>query len=113
MNSLQNWRMFLVSFVFSMQNLKIFFKCGFRFLILKCRYQRLVLLKITKVTLVISDPVRPKLDKGTILAESILAVNELRADIARMKSEHIALSDESRDVSFYSPTHCYRRVCTQ
>ncbi|KAG0569210.1 hypothetical protein KC19_6G073700 [Ceratodon purpureus] len=44
------------------------------------------------------DPVRPKLDKGTILAESILAVNELRSDIARMKNEHIALSDESRDL---------------
>ncbi len=55
----------------------------------------------------ISDPVRPKLDKGTILTESILAVNELRSDIAGMKSEHIALSDESRDVSFYSSTHCY------
>lgn len=45
------------------------------------------------------DPVRPRNDKGSILAESILAVTELRAEIARMKSEHIALSDESRDLS--------------
>lgn len=44
------------------------------------------------------DPVRPKLDKGTILTESIMAVNELRSDIARMKSEQVALSDESRDL---------------
>jgi hypothetical protein len=56
-------------------------------------------LEITKITFVISDPVRPKLDKGTILTESIMAVNELRSDIARMKSEQVALSDESRDVS--------------
>lgn len=47
----------------------------------------------------LSDPIRPRNDKGSILAESILAVNELRADIARMKSENVALSDESRDVS--------------
>lgn len=55
---------------------------------------------MTYITIVISDPVRPRNDKGSILAESILAVTELRAEIARMKSEHIALSDESRDVSF-------------
>lgn len=58
-------------------------------------------LKITMVVFVTSDPVRPKLDKGTILAESILAVNELRSNIDRMKSENIALSDESRDVRFH------------
>jgi hypothetical protein len=45
------------------------------------------------------DPIRPRNDKGSILAESILAVNELRADIARMKSENVALSDESRDLT--------------
>lgn len=63
-----------------------------------------------------SDPIRPRNDKGSILAESILAVNELRAEIARMKSEQIALSDESRDVSFYSsPFVCLKlfpRSCT-
>jgi len=66
---------------------------------------------------VISDPIRPRNDKGSILAESILAVNELRTEIARMKSEHITLSDEARDVSFYSsPFHVLKssipRSCT-
>lgn len=49
----------------------------------------------------ISDPIRPKNDKGTILSEGILALKELRAEIARLKSEQIALRDESRDVSSF------------
>lgn len=47
-----------------------------------------------------ADPVRPKNDKGTILSDSISAVNELRAEIERLKTEQVTLSDESRDVSF-------------
>ncbi|XP_024389006.1 uncharacterized protein [Physcomitrium patens] len=45
------------------------------------------------------DPIRPKNDKGTILSEGILALKELRAEIARLKSEQIALRDESRDLT--------------
>lgn len=47
-----------------------------------------------------ADPVRPKNDKGTILSDSISAVNELHAEIERLKTEQVTLSDESRDVSF-------------
>ena len=46
-----------------------------------------------------TDAVRPKNDKGTILADSISVVNELRLEIERLKSEKVALTAESQDVS--------------
>lgn len=48
-----------------------------------------------------TDPVRPKNDKGSILADSILMLSEIRSEIARMKGDHLALVDESRDVSSF------------
>lgn len=47
----------------------------------------------------LADPDRPKNDKATILGDSVQTVRELRAEVKRLKSEHDALSEESRDVS--------------
>ncbi|XP_024538299.1 protein diaphanous homolog 1-like [Selaginella moellendorffii] len=45
------------------------------------------------------DPDRPKNDKATILSDSVQELNELRAVVKRLKKEHAALLDESRDLS--------------
>lgn len=45
------------------------------------------------------DPERPRNDKATILTETIQILKDLTDEVARLKTEHKTLSEESREVS--------------
>ena len=45
-----------------------------------------------------ADPDRPKNDKASILTDAIQMVKELTAQIDKLKAEHAALNEESREV---------------
>lgn len=47
-----------------------------------------------------TDPDRPKNDKATILTEAIQMLKDLTAEVNKLKTEHKALSEESREVRF-------------
>eukprot|EP00249_Psilotum_nudum_P018540 c26856_g1_i1 orf=63-1520(+) len=45
------------------------------------------------------DPVRPKIDKATILVESLQALKDLHTEVKQLKEEHIFLLKESHDLT--------------
>lgn len=53
---------------------------------------------VVVVSFCLTEPDRPKNDKATILGDSVQAVRDLRAELRRLKSEHEALLDETREV---------------
>lgn len=47
-----------------------------------------------------ADSDRPKNDKATILSDTVQLLKDLTAEVDKLKAEHAALSDESREVVF-------------
>lgn len=45
------------------------------------------------------DPERPKNDKATILGDGVLALNEVRETVRKLKLEHEALVEEQKEVN--------------
>jgi hypothetical protein len=52
------------------------------------------------VVILITDPDRPKNDKATILADTVQLLKDLNSKVDKLKAEHAALSEESREVIF-------------
>lgn len=52
------------------------------------------------VMILITDPDRPRNDKATILADTVQLLKDLTSKVDKLKAEHAALSEESREVTF-------------
>lgn len=59
-----------------------------------------------------ADPDRPRNDKATIIAETIQVLKDITAEVDKLKTEHKALSEESREVRFFHIVFYINLVCS-